>query len=39
MSKWTFNSQGKPVLVLGVQAHNSSSYTAEEMETAGRGQV
>lgn len=34
MSKWTFNSQGKPVLVLGVQAHNSSSYTAEEMETA-----
>lgn len=34
MSKWLFQSKGKKIFLTGVQAHNSSSYTAEEMETA-----
>ena len=34
MGEWIFQSKGKPVLVLGVQCHNSSAYDAAEMETA-----
>lgn len=34
MGEWLFKSKGKPVLVLGVQCHNSSAYDAAEMETA-----
>ncbi len=34
MSKWLFQSKGKKIFLTGVQAHNSSSYTAEEMTTA-----
>ncbi len=33
-NKWIFQSKGKKIFLLGVQAHNSSSYTAEEMTTA-----
>ena len=32
--KWLFRSKGREILVLGVQAHNSSAYTEEEMRTA-----
>ena len=32
--KWLFHSKGKEVLVLGVQAHNSSAYAEAEMRTA-----
>ena len=32
--KWLFHSKGKEVLVLGVQAHNSSAYTEGEMLSA-----
>ena len=34
MGKWLFQSKGKKIFLTGVQAHNSSAYTAEEMETA-----
>ena len=35
--EWLFQSKGRKVLLLGVQAHNSSAYAEDEMTTAWNG--